>query len=239
MFWWWCVFFLNIRPPTQYHWPFKDGREGPHSQNLMTFRCILTATVNLHLSNWPWYSTPHCENNFLTEPWVHWWASFTLATCTWDLYPHTNGHETKIFLKCRPKGGSPFLSCGAAEGRFPSPVLSWVITWIPWPDLVVALPLPDIMGWTCCSSCPGAVGPSPMVSSLLVLFLPLSHPPQWRPLPLLSPGIFPQWDQGKGRADGSPFWCNLRPERKVLGTPTKSVFVTRFPDPYTAGLCLP
>lgn len=85
----------------------------------------------------------------------------------------------------------------------------------------------------------GLWGPAPMVSSLLVLFLPLSHPPQWRALPLLSPGIFPQRDQGKGRADGGPFWCNLRPERKVLGAPAYSVSVTRFPDPYTAGLCPP
>lgn len=59
MFWWWCVLFLNIRHLPQYHWPFKDGGEGPHSLNLMTFRCIPTAPVNLHLSNWLWYSSPH------------------------------------------------------------------------------------------------------------------------------------------------------------------------------------
>lgn len=53
-------FFLNIRRLPQYHWPFKDyDREGPHSQNLMTFRCILSGPVNLHLSNWFLYSSPH------------------------------------------------------------------------------------------------------------------------------------------------------------------------------------
>lgn len=52
-------FFLNIGHLPQYQWPFKDDREGPHNKNLMTFRCILSGPVDLYLSNWLQYSSPH------------------------------------------------------------------------------------------------------------------------------------------------------------------------------------
>lgn len=181
--------FLNIRHLPQYHWPFKDDREGSHSQNLMTSRCILSGPVNF--SNWVQYSSPHLWKQLPNRALSALMGFNYFEDSLMGPSPTHQWHGTKIFLKCRPKGRSPFLSYDATVECFSNPVLSWAISWISWLDLGSGfLPWLCLTPWdgTWCSLCSGAVGPCPDGK-----FTACALGTNVSPSPVESPSLAPSW----------------------------------------------
>lgn len=76
------------------------------------------------------------------------------------------------------------------------------------------------MGWDLLLFLLRGCGAMPMVSSLFVLFLPMSHPPQWEALPLLPADMFPQSSlvgSGKGETSWQPSLVQPKAKKKRIG----------------------